>query len=292
MLLVQAFAIMRGMPHVRRPGKPTLHYRIDDFTDPWSCAGTILLQHGYARSSGLWYAWMPHLVRRYRVVRPDLRGHGESPVDFDPAADSTLEGYVDDVLAVLDELELDSVHYCGESFGGVIGMVLAAGHPERVRTLSTVSSPVYQNRKSQEAYAAGFATREEALRTLGTRKWAEAVYGAPGFFPQGTDPALRRWYVEEIGKTDVEVLCGLNGLLRHADVRDYLPRIRAPVLSLYPTSGTLTSSEQEALLTTGIRNLRLIHLPTSSHAVLTLFPEQCARHVLDFAEQHERRGES
>ena len=278
---------MRGMLFVKRAGKPTLHVRIDDCTDPWTNAGTVLLQHGYARSSRFWHAWVPHLARRYQVVRPDLRGHGESPVDFDPATGSTLTEYVGDVLAVLDELKLDSVHYCGESFGGVIGMVLAAECPQRVRTLSMVSAPVYQTQQSQEVYAAGFPTREEALRTLGTRKWAEAIYGAADFFPEGTDPRLRRWYVDEIGKTDAEVLCGLNGLLRHTNVKDYLPRIEAPVLSLYPTSGLLTGSEQEALLAAGIRNLRMVHLPTRSHAVLTLYPAECARHVLAFARQHD-----
>ena len=271
------------MPYVKRAEKPTLHYRFDDFTDPWRDAGAILLQHGYARSSRFWHGWVPHLARHYKVVRPDLRGHGDSPVDFDPATGSTLAGYVADVLAVLDELELDSVHYCGESFGGVVGMVLAAEHPERVRTLSMVSAPVYQNQKSQEVYAAGFPTREEALRTLGTRRWAAAIYGAADFFPDGIDPALRKWYVDEIGKTDAEVLCGLNGLLRHADIREYLPRIAAPTLSLYPTSGLLTGSEQEALLAAGIGNLRMIHLPTRSHAVLTLYPAECAQHVLEFA---------
>ena len=278
------------MPYVKRAAQPTLHYRIDDFTDRWQNAGTILLQHGYARSSRFWYGWVPHLSRFYKVVRPDLRGHGESPVDFDPATGSTLAGYVEDVLAVLDDLGLDSVHYCGESFGGVIGMVLAAEHPRRVRTLSMISSPVYQNDASQSVYAAGFPTREEALRTLGTGKWAQAIYGAEDFFPERTDPALRRWYVNEIGKSDAEVLCGLYGLLRHANVQEFLARIRAPVLSLYPTAGLLTGSEQEALLAAGIGNLRTIHLPTRSHALLTLFPADCARHVLDFVTEHETRS--
>jgi len=277
------------MHYIRRANKPTLHYRVDDHTEPWRDAGTILLQHGYARSSRFWHTWVPHLSRHYRVIRADLRGHGESPVDFDPAAGSTLEGYVDDVLAVMNELELASAHYCGESFGGIIGMALAAQHPERVRTLMLVSSPVYQNQKSQDVYAAGFPAREEALRTLGTRKWAEAVYGAPGFFPEGTDPRLREWYVGEIAKSDAEVLCGLYGLLRHASAEALLPRIEAPVLGLYPTSGLLTSSEQEELLAKGIRNLKMVHLPTTSHAILTLYPAECAGHMLEFAMSHDER---
>jgi len=274
------------MPFIKRTSQPTLHYRVDDHTDPWTSPRTVLLQHGYGRNSRFCTSWVPYLSRRYRVIRPDLRGHGESPVDFDPATGSTIEGYLGDVIAVLDELGIDAVHYCGESFGGIIGMVLAATHPERVRTLTLVSSPVYQDQKAQDSFAAGFPTRDEALRTLGVPKWAKAIYGAPGFLPEGTDAALRAWYVSEIAKSDVEVLCGLYGLLRHASAQEFLPRIQAPVLGLYPTAGALASVEQEELLKKGILNLRMVHLPTRSHAILTLRPAECAGHLLEFITQH------
>jgi 3-oxoadipate enol-lactonase len=274
------------MPFVQNR-KPVLHYRVDDFTDPWRDAGTVVLQHGFARSSKFWFPFIPHLAGHYRVVRPDLRGHGESPVDFDTATPHKVEDYVGDILAVLDALGLDAVHYCGESFGGIVGMALAALHPHRVRTLTLIGAPVYQNQKSQDVYAAGFSSREEALRTLGTRQWAEKVYGAPRFFPEDTDPKLRDWYLGEIGKTDPEVLCGLYGLLRHASAEALLPDITAPVLGLYPTSSMLTSSEQEELLTRGISDLTMIHMPTSSHAVLTLYPAECAQELLAFVRRHD-----
>jgi len=270
--------------------KPRLHYRIDDYADPWREAGTLVLQHGFARSSKFWYAFIPHLSGQYRVVRPDLRGHGKSPVDFDTSAPQSIEDYVGDVIALLDALEVDAVHYCGESFGGIVGMALAALHPDRVRTLTLIGSPVYQNQKSQDTYAAGFASREEALRALGTRQWAEKVYGAPRFFPEGTDPPLRNWYLSEIGKTDPEVLCALYGLLRHASAEALLPKIAAPVLGLYPTSSMLTSAEQEELLTRGIRHLTMIHMPTSSHAILTLYPQELAAHLISFIKRHDGRG--
>ena len=69
------------MPLIERKGKPALHYRVDDFTDPWKNAPTVLLQHGFGRSSQFWTSWVPYLSRFYKVVRPDLRGLGLSPVE-------------------------------------------------------------------------------------------------------------------------------------------------------------------------------------------------------------------
>ncbi len=66
------------MPTLHMPPSLDLHYLVDDYTDPWRTPGTILLLHGNAESSAAWYAWVPRLAHRYRVVRPDMRGFGAS----------------------------------------------------------------------------------------------------------------------------------------------------------------------------------------------------------------------
>ncbi len=274
------------MPYLERKGKPALHYRVDDFTDPWKNAPAIVLQHGFGRSSQFWYSWVPYLSRFYKIVRPDLRGLGLSPLDFDPATGITVENYIEDLVAILDSLELESVHYCGESFGGILGMVLAAEHPARVRTLSLVSAPVSLNQKHQETFAVGFKSREEALRSIGAAKWAALTNGTTRF-PPGTDAGLLDWYAAEMGKSNVEVLCGLYGLLRGASAQSFLPRIKAPVLGLYPTGGPITSREQEEQLAAGIPQMKFIHVPTSFHSVLTLLPATCTDHLLHFAAAHD-----
>jgi pimeloyl-ACP methyl ester carboxylesterase len=71
------------------------------------------------------------------------------------------------------------------------------------------------------------------------------------------------------------------------DAASYLPRIEAPVLGLYPTAGPITNEEQERTLASGIRNLRMVHLPTSFHKVQLLFPAACASHLLHFISQHD-----
>ena len=71
------------MPLVERRGQPALYYELADYTDPWRNAPTIVLQHGFARSSKFWYQWVPYLSRFYKVIRTDLRGLGRSSKDFD-----------------------------------------------------------------------------------------------------------------------------------------------------------------------------------------------------------------
>jgi len=57
-----------------------LAYYVDDFTDPWRTPDTLVLLHAAMASALRWFDWVPRLARRYRVVRLDLRGHGNSVV--------------------------------------------------------------------------------------------------------------------------------------------------------------------------------------------------------------------
>ena len=65
------------MPTLKLPDCD-LFYQLDDFTDPWTDAETVLMLHGNAESSLAWYAWVPVLARHLKVVRPDMRGYGRS----------------------------------------------------------------------------------------------------------------------------------------------------------------------------------------------------------------------
>ena len=70
-----------------------LAYTIDDFTDPWLKSPTLLLLHAAMGHSRRYYAWVPRLCRHYRVVRMDLRGHGEFRRAAGGAARSQWSGW-------------------------------------------------------------------------------------------------------------------------------------------------------------------------------------------------------
>src|SRR5947207_5690301 len=85
----------------------SLAYYVDDFTDPWKSAPTLLLLHAAMGSARRYFAWVPHLARDYRVVRLDLRGHGGSQVP-PPDQPLALERLVADVVELLDHLGVAS----------------------------------------------------------------------------------------------------------------------------------------------------------------------------------------
>ena len=274
------------MPFVKRPAQPDLYYELDDYTDPWRKAPYLILQHGYGRSGKFWYSWVPYLARFYKVVRPDVRGLGRSSADFDLERAFTLEHCIADLVAVIDDLGADCVHFCGESMGGILGMALAATRPARVRTLTLVSTPVRINSATKETYALGRQSEADAQREMGMQAWVAATNRTTRF-PPDADPALLAWYEQEFAKNRADVQMAMSKLLHGADAASYLPRIAAPVLGLYPTAGPITTAEQEQLLTTNIRNLRMVHLPTSFHKVQLLFPAACANHLLNFVSRHD-----
>jgi len=274
------------MPELKRPGKPTIYYEVDDYTDPWKQAPVILLQHGFARSHRVWYSWVPYLSRYYKVVRADLRGMGRSSQDFDLKTGINLDAYFSDFNALLDALDCGAVHYCGESLGGILGMAYAAEHPEKLRTLTIVSSPVHLQGKDQKASTYGHASREEALRSMTPRGWAAASNSGRRFAPDA-DPGMAEWLVDEMGRSNVEVLIATYNYIGAYDALPYLRRIRTPLLGLFPTDGPIAGNEQLQLLKDNVPHAHIVHLPARYHAINTSHPATCARELLHFAGQHD-----
>jgi 3-oxoadipate enol-lactonase len=274
------------MPALQRTPEIAVHYETDDFTDPWAERPYLLLQHGNGRSGRFWYRWVPYLSRFYKVLRPDTRGLGQSAGRVDLSRDITLDALVGDLVALLDHLGAESVHYCGESMGGILGLALAARHPARVRTLTLAATPVFIEDAMKQRYAMGHGSRTDAMQALGIRKWVEATTRGTRL-PADQEPGLFQWYVDEFVKGDADVQVAMSKLVNAADASGFLPDVRCPVLGLYPTSGQITSAAQEDMLRTGLADFEVVHLPTDFHMVQLLYPRTCTAHVLRFCAHHD-----
>jgi pimeloyl-ACP methyl ester carboxylesterase len=101
----------------------------------------VVLLHGFPQTSACWTLLLETLAAAgYRAVAPDQRGY--SPT----ARPTTVSAYrlpelVADVVAIADRLDAETFHLVGHDWGGVVAWRLAGQQPERVATLTAVSTP-------------------------------------------------------------------------------------------------------------------------------------------------------
>ncbi len=99
---------------------------------------TILFVHGYAGVAETWEYQLDHFMRDFRVVAPDLRGHGQSDAPF---TQYTMTELVDDLDTIREQLDLpEKFVLAGHSFGGSICVEYAVAHPEHLQALVLIST--------------------------------------------------------------------------------------------------------------------------------------------------------
>ena len=123
-----------------------------------SGAPVVLLHSGVA-DRRMWQPQIPALGHRFRVISPDLRGFGESPLPPEGYADA------DDVAELLDHLEVVDAAVVGSSMGGRVALELATRHPDRVNSL-VLLCPAYRGVPPSAAVEA-FDAAEDRLLTAG-----------------------------------------------------------------------------------------------------------------------------
>jgi len=96
-------------------------------------APVVMLSHSLASSMVMWNPQLESLEAHFKVLRYDMRGHGDSDA---PDGAYTLELLAEDAVALLDALGIDSVHFVGLSIGGMIGQGLGLQHADRIKSLT------------------------------------------------------------------------------------------------------------------------------------------------------------
>jgi pimeloyl-ACP methyl ester carboxylesterase len=250
-----------------------MHYVVDDFTDPWTKSETILLLHGNAESSLAWYGWVPHLARRYRVVRPDRRGFGAStpmPRDFE----WSFEILIDDHIRLMDALGIERFHLVGAKWGGTLARVFAARQPERVATLTVVGTPAAA-RPGAEVIPKLVAEFERQ----GVKDWVRRTMGmrlGSAFPPEGVD-----YWIDFMSRASASTLIGFQAL-NYADISADIPHIQCPTLVITTEGSGLASIQENRAWQQKIPNSRLVVLPGDSYHVALTDPDACAKATLEF----------
>lgn len=274
----------KGRTFVQHPNGQTSHYIIEDFTDPWKARDTVLIQHGFGRNVEHWYHWIPALARQYRVIRRDLRGHGWSSYPTEGSGRKysyDLDTILGEITDLLDQLEIDKVHFLGESTSGMLGEALAARSPDRLLSLTICSSPTHLPPEALQFFAFGHPSWPEALRKLGSRGWGHALSMAPGTVAS-SEPGYLQWWLDQVAQADGEGLAGYAGFLSTLDARPFLKDIQLPTLVLAPKNSAVMSVAQMEGLVKQIKNSQLELVDAPGHEIYVTGAEQCQNAVIKF----------
>ncbi len=138
------------------------------YLDSGGTGRPLLALHGHLAEGASFTRLAEELGPEWRVIAPDQRGHGDS----DRTAEYSREGYVDDLIALLEDLALGPVVVLGHSLGGINLMYLTARRPDLVAAFVNVDGPVVMpDGPSPLAFVLNFPytapTREEVIEGAG-----------------------------------------------------------------------------------------------------------------------------
>lgn len=267
------------MPHVI-VAQRKLHYELDDFTRPWESAETLLIQHGMGRNAQFWRDWPPALAREFRLIRRDLPGHGGSEAP-PPEHLWSLQELVDQTVEFLDAMELERVHFLAESTAGMLGVMLAAQHPDRLRSLILCACPTTIGPAAQAFFAGEHANWQVALQTLGTGGWARWLATQGGTMGTISD-AQREWVIDQFARIPTHALVGYSKMVSREDVTPLLKEIRTPTLVLSPTRSSATPLAQQQALAAAIHGATMVVIDGSGHEIYADRAETCCAAVREF----------
>ena len=254
-----------------RPGV-TMAYEDHTFAAPWSMPQTIVMIHGNAESSRAWTCWVPHLAGRYRVVRPDLPGFGNSPAPADYGW--SAPELAADIGRFLDAMKIDRCHLFGAKYGGSACMRLAIDQPGRLLSLCLFGSPV---RGSGSGNA-------DLIRAKGVRQWATETMRAR--LGSSASVAQLEWWANELmGKTDARPAHSASASRIDMDLESELGRITAPTLIVTTQESGLQSIAAVRQYAAKIRRSEVVVMPGDSYHIAAVEPDACARHALAFLEK-------
>jgi 3-oxoadipate enol-lactonase len=275
------------VPHVTRNGC-RLWYDVKG-------EGDFLLQIGGAGFAHMNFGAVTDVMaQHFRVIEVDQRGNGFSDR---PDEKYTIEGWADDMAAVLDEIRAERIFLHGTSTGGMIAIKLAAKQPERIRglilgataaKLDFVGRSQFLVRKAlARAYGTGSAELAHDLATLALSRNALDQRGEEAV-------GLVQEMLEKM--TSVEGWCAGCDAMVEADLRDDLQKITAPTLVMageLDNNTPLDAGPQGAgmrYIAEKIPNAELHIIPGCGHTNLVEEPEISTKLTLEFFDRVRAAG--
>jgi 3-oxoadipate enol-lactonase len=232
-----------------------IHYRLD--VPPAASRDTtcVMLSNSLGTNLSMWDPQVASLLRHFRVLRYDTRGHSLSSVTPGPYTNEQLAG---DVIRLLDSLQIERAHFCGLSMGGMAGMRLGVAAPERIEKLVLCSTG------AKIGSAESWKTRIDTVLEKGMAAVTETIidrWFTPAF--KGRNPSIVERIRQMLLECSPEGYVACSAAVRDTDEREAINRIRARTLVISGRYDPATPPADGRFLASKISGARYVELEGS-----------------------------
>lgn len=241
-------------------------------------APPILFSNSLGTTHRMWDAVVAEMSAEFRCIRYDMRGHGASTRGREPFDISDLAS---DVIAILDNLAIDQVHFGGLSLGGMTGQSLAVNHPERLASLTLMATTAFMPPASAWNDRAALIRREgtQAILDNTLQRWFTAA------FVESAPDRVQR-IASEFAGLNAQGYAACCEAIGRMDLRDALHRIKAPTLIIAGAQDPATPVEMARALEATIASAKLIVFDQAAHLLAVEQPEAVATHLARHVRMH------
>ena len=250
-----------------------LFYNISGTGEP------LLLLAGFACDNSYWSLMMPHLNKKYQVIRVDNRGAGRSSTLAKPYS---IQEMARDAAALLEHLDINSVSVIGHSMGGQIAQELVLNYPQKVRNLIIISSWAQVNSILHTI----IETWGELPQILDWQQYQKVIL--PWIFtdqflstPQAITQILQMAVNYPFRPTAQGIYHQSQAIL-HSDTSARIPEISCPTLVMVGKQDILTPVAFSQQLTQLISHAELALIEDCGHGLLIESTRSVAEKILNF----------
>lgn len=230
----------------------------------------VVLLHGYPFNRSLWRDQASALCDKFRMIVPDLRGHGESAVTSGTA---TMEAMANDVASLLDRLNISDATIGGLSMGGYVALAFYRLFPARVQSLVLAAT---RAQADTEEAKQNRAVQAEKARAEGMEGIADTML--PKLLTPETvakRPEVVKHVRGMMASTNPEgAAAALLGMAKRQDQTSYLPQIKAPTLILVGSEDVITPVADAEFMHREIHGSQLHVIENAGHVVNLERPEE------------------
>ncbi len=245
----------------------------------------ILLIHGVYGTGALWAPITDSLGTRFRVIAPDMRGHGNSGSNPGPL---DAESVAADLIPTLDELGIATVHVLGHCLGGAAAQAFARMAPDRVRSLILVSAFTFQPLTWWERL--GGIVAPAIVRLLGTKHIATITrHSRSAAGGRRLSAGAARHLAGQMSRNSARRMAVGFATARSFNSRYWLHELRMPTLVITGESDRMVSPRQSRLLAGGIPDARLETVAGAGHMIQLSHPDVFTLLVSDWFDEVEGR---